>query len=94
MDKLKSTVVAASVESARECGAGDAAHAPRARAALRGGHTSTNALSLEEVGPKLAAVAMSDFFSSRGEAAFCQAGVVAPPDSLTGETRCDSGDWF
>ncbi|TBW60235.1 hypothetical protein EZV77_19455 [Burkholderia thailandensis] len=94
MGKLKSTVVAVSVESTRECGAGDAAHAPRARIALRGEHSPMNVLSLEGVNPELAGTAMSDFFASRSEAAFCQAGVVAPPDSLTGETRCDSGDWF
>ncbi len=38
--------------------------------------------------------AFSDFEASQSEAAFRQAGVVAPPDSLTGETPLDFGEGF
>lgn len=38
-----------------------------------------------------AVVADRRFFSSTADGGFCQAGVVAPPDSLTGETLHVSG---
>ncbi|ANH72272.1 hypothetical protein ACS15_1729 [Ralstonia insidiosa] len=49
-------------------------------------------LSLDEVNAALSDAAEAEFLASRSEAAFCQAGVVAPPDSLTDETPLDSGE--
>lgn len=49
-------------------------------------------LSLDEVNAALQLAVDHDFLASRSEAAFCQAGVVAPPDSLTNETSDDSGE--
>lgn len=51
-------------------------------------------LSLDEVNAALFDAADAEFLASRSEAAFCQAGVVAPPDSLTDETPPDSGEGF
>ncbi|MFJ4290328.1 hypothetical protein ACIP1U_11135 [Cupriavidus sp. NPDC089707] len=49
------------------------------------------ATSLDEVNAALQLAVDHEFLAARSEAAFCQAGVVAPPDSLTGETRSDFG---
>lgn len=49
-------------------------------------------LSLDEVNAALMDAAEAEFLASRSEAAFCQAGVVAPPDSLTDETSPISGE--
>ncbi|QUP55438.1 hypothetical protein GO998_08940 [Ralstonia syzygii] len=51
-------------------------------------------LSLGEVNAALYDAAEAEFLASRSEAAFCQAGVVAPPDSLTDETPLISGEGF
>ncbi len=51
-------------------------------------------LALDKINAALQEAVLSNFSASRSEAAFCQAGVVAPPDSLTGETRCDGGEGF
>nr|WP_233176904.1 hypothetical protein [Ralstonia sp. ASV6] len=53
-----------------------------------GGRVSSprRSLSLDEVNAALSDAADDSFLASRSEAAFCQAGVVAPPDSLTDET--------
>lgn len=51
-------------------------------------------LSLDEVNAALSDAADASFLASQSEAAFCQAGVVAPPDSLTDETPLDFGEGF
>jgi len=50
--------------------------------------------SLDMLNAALQEAAELDFLASRSEAAFCQAGVVAPPDSLTDETPLDFGEGF
>ncbi len=69
----------------------DASPAPRSRV---GDSMRPAGASLDLVNAALQEAAALDSLASRSEAAFCQAGVVAPPDSLTGETRCDSGEGF
>lgn len=51
-------------------------------------------LSLDEVNAALCDAAEAEFLASRSEVLFCQAGVVAPPDSLTDETPSISGEGF
>ncbi|WP_318825805.1 replication initiation factor domain-containing protein [Burkholderia thailandensis] len=51
MGKLKSTLTTMSIESTRECGAGDAALAPRARAAVRSEHPPISAARTPECSP-------------------------------------------
>ena len=64
--------------------------------ALRGRGLAAAAptVSLDEINAALLDAAEDSFLASRSEAAFCQAGVVAPPDSLTDETSLDFGEGF
>jgi hypothetical protein len=75
--------------AARRARAAEAAYreASGGRVAARVG-----SLSLDEVNAALMDAAEAEFLASRSEAAFCQAGVVAPPDSLTDETPSDFGE--
>ena len=51
-------------------------------------------LSLDEVNAALMDAAEAEFLASRSEAAVCQAGVVAPPDSPDLGNPSDSGEGF
>lgn len=68
--------------------------AKRGRTARAAGAVAVALPSLDMVNVALQDAAFSDFEASQSEAAFRQAGVVAPPDSLTGETPLDFGEGF
>lgn len=95
IEKARARRVAASAAAYREASGGRAATpaAQRGRTA-RPPVSSPVSLSLDEVNAALSDAADASFLASRSEAAFCQAGVVAPPDSLTDETPADSGEGF
>ncbi|WP_303679328.1 hypothetical protein [Ralstonia mannitolilytica] len=83
--------VAASGAAYREASGGRAARGALATRDARPAAGGVG-LSLDDVNAALSAAVDSEFLASRSEAAFCQAGVVAPPDSLTDETSFDSGE--
>ncbi|GAA7769434.1 hypothetical protein HpMS107_51500 [Helicobacter pylori] len=65
----------------------------RGASATRGARVGV-AMSLDETNAALMDAADSDFLASRSEAAFCQAGVVAPPDSPDLGNAHDFGEGF
>ncbi|WP_233177179.1 hypothetical protein [Ralstonia sp. ASV6] len=93
--KAEAQRVAASEAAYREASGGRAATpaAQRGRTA-RPPVALRNSLSLDEINAALSDAADDSLLASRSEAAFCQAGVVAPPDSLTDETSSDFGEGF
>lgn len=92
-EKAEARRVAESAAAYREASGGRAVRGASATRTARPTAVRVG-LSLDEVNAALLDAADAEFLASRSEAAFCQAGVVAPPDSLTDETSLDFGEGF